>query len=157
MARKIAIYPERCVGCRLCSLACSLTKTGECGLANARIWVAHFGEESRYVPATCTHCEDAWCIKACPCDAISRETGGHRTVIDADLCDGCLLCTAACPFEAIVHPPPAGKAVLCDECGGDPYCVKFCPTAAITWEEEDSAQHRRRLETGRRIAAAREE
>ena len=39
MARRIAIEPQRCIGCRLCSVACSITKTGAAGLAEARIWV----------------------------------------------------------------------------------------------------------------------
>lgn len=153
MARKLAIYPERCVGCRLCSIACSLIKTGECGLGAARIWVVHFGEVSRYIPVTCTHCEDAWCIRACPTGAISRQVGGHRTRIDETKCVGCRMCTMACPFGAITHLAPLGKAVKCDECDGEPYCVGFCPAGAIAWEEEGAVQHARRRDAARKLMA----
>ncbi len=153
MAHRLNVYPERCVGCRLCSVACSMVKTGECGLAAARIWVAHFGEESRYVPITCTHCEDAWCIRACPAGAITRRPGGRRTTIDDSRCVGCRACTLACPFGAVVHHAASGKAIKCDECDGEPYCVGFCPTGAIAWEDEGAVQHRRRLDTAQRLAA----
>jgi Fe-S-cluster-containing hydrogenase component 2 len=39
----------------------------------------------------------------------------------------------ACPFEAVFLDPRAEKAMVCDLCGGAPQCVKWCPTAALSF------------------------
>ena len=151
MARRISIEPERCIGCRLCALACSITKTGAAGLIDARIWLSHFGRESVYVPITCTHCAEPWCQRVCPTGAISRDPVTRLVLVDEASCIGCRLCTQACPFGAITYRTDTGKAIKCDTCEGDPACVKICPTQALRFEEEGTQQHARRRETARKL------
>jgi len=154
MARRIAIEPQRCIGCRLCSVACSITKTGAAGLAEARIWVAHFGRPSVYVPVTCTHCAEAWCERACPTGAIAREAGTGLVRLEESKCIGCRLCVQACPFGAVGYSEDRGRALKCDTCGGDPACARICPTHAVRFEQEGNLAHLRRRETALKLLAS---
>ena len=45
----------------------------------------------------------------------------------------------ACPFGAILVDPKTGDVVKCDLCGGDPTCVKVCPTRALLYVRADVA------------------
>ena len=137
MQKSLNISPEKCTGCLLCELACSLEHEGSFNPAKSRIKVIEFASLGRMVPYTCTQCADAWCVKACPVNAIviNHETGA-KEVIDA-LCVGCKVCTIACPFGAINYNADTGKVLKCDLCGGDPKCVEACPTAAIVYVDSD--------------------
>ena len=128
----------------MCVTACSLIKSGTCGPAASRIWALHFSEQARYVPLTCTQCAEAWCVSACPANAIAREGESETVRVNDDLCVGCRACTMACPFGAMLYHPPSRVAIKCDECGGDPACVRICPTGAIRFEDPDAAAGRTR-------------
>ena len=53
------VYPEKCTGCRECSLACSLNKFGECNPKKAAITVIR-DEFNRYeLPIICFQCLQA--------------------------------------------------------------------------------------------------
>jgi Fe-S-cluster-containing hydrogenase component 2 len=41
------------------------------------------------------------------------------------------LCQYACPFDAIRMHPSRHVAMICDLCGGDPQCVKYCVLGAL--------------------------
>jgi anaerobic carbon-monoxide dehydrogenase iron sulfur subunit len=119
----------------LCELACSWVQTGTFAPSKSLIRVQIFDEEASYAPYTCLQCEEAWCMSACPVNAIAvdPETGA-KVVID-HLCIGCHLCTIACPFGTVFTLPLTGKAAKCDLCGGQPACVAACPTSAIEYLE----------------------
>ena len=137
MIRALQIEPVKCTGCLQCEMACSYEKEGVFNPAKSRIKVFNFHEEGRMVPYTCTQCAEAWCLHACPVDAIrlDAETGA-KIVLDI-LCVGCKVCTIACPFGTINYNASAGVVVKCDLCEGDPECAKACPTDAITYVDAD--------------------
>ena len=137
MMRSLHISPEKCTGCLQCELACSLQHFGVFNPARSVIRVFNFHHEGRFVPYTCTQCSDAWCLHACPVDAIrtNPETGA-KEVFDSS-CVGCKVCTIACPFGTINYSQETGKVVKCDLCGGEPQCAKACPTSAITYVDAD--------------------
>ena len=137
MHKSLVIDPEKCTGCLQCELACSLDNEGAFNPSKSRIKVFKFHDEGRFVPYTCTQCADAWCMKACPVDAITvdRETGA-KVVSDA-LCVGCKVCTIACPFGTINYNQDTTKVIKCDLCEGSPACVEACPTSAITYVDAD--------------------
>jgi len=54
-------------------------------------------------------------------------------VVDYDICIGCRICVAACPFGAIGFDILANKVIKCDFCDGDPQCVRFCDVEAIQY------------------------
>lgn len=133
MQRALHIDPVKCTGCLQCEMACSYENEGVFNPAKSRIKVFSFHEEGRYVPYTCTQCDEAWCLHACPVDAIvfNAETGSKDVV--SDRCVGCKVCTIACPFGTVNYNSATGKVAKCDLCGGDPKCAEACPTDAITF------------------------
>ena len=137
MQKSLHIIAERCTGCLQCEMACSFQADGVFNPSRSRIKVFPLHDEGRFVPYTCTQCADAWCVKACPVDAIviNRETGAKEVL--EDVCVGCKVCTIACPFGTINYSQATGKVIKCDLCGGDPECVKACPTEAILYVDAD--------------------
>ena len=132
MQNSLYINPDACTGCHQCVLACSNEHGDDFSPIKSRIQVFRFEDEGRYVPYTCTQCDEAWCQKACPTNAITVDENGAKVVSNA-LCVGCKVCTIACPFGTINYNADTGKVNKCDLCGGDPACVKACPTDAITF------------------------
>ncbi len=135
--KSLSIDPLKCTGCLQCEMACSYENTGAFNPARSYIKVFNFEQEGRFVPYTCTQCEEAWCMRACPVDAISVDMTTGAKVVSDDMCVGCKVCTIACPFGTINYAQVTGKVVKCDLCGGDPACAKACPTDAITYVDAD--------------------
>ncbi len=133
MDKALVIDVGKCTGCRQCELACSYEHTGTFNPARSRITVFDFHEKGRFVPYTCTQCDQAWCQQVCPVGAITNEDGVK--VVDAAICVGCKVCTIACPFGTINYEPASGKVIKCDLCGGEPACAAACPTEAIVFTD----------------------
>jgi len=158
MLRALHIDPRKCTGCLQCEMACSYEHYGVFNPAKSVIRVFNFHQEGRFVPYTCTQCAEAWCLHACPVDAIqANPQTGAKVVMDA-LCVGCKVCTIACPFGTVNYNQQTGKVIKCDLCGGDPQCVQACPTAAITYVDADwTGLERMRAWAGRANAAVSEQ
>lgn len=137
MLKSLQIEPEKCTGCLQCEMACSYEATGMFNPSISRIKIFTFHEEGRFVPYTCTQCAEAWCMHACPVEAIviNKSTGAKEVL--ADVCVGCKVCTIACPFGTVNYDHDTRVAYKCDLCGGDPECAKACPTHAITYVDAD--------------------
>ena len=138
MLKSLHIDPLKCTGCLQCEMACSYESEGIFNPSKSRIKVFNFHEHGRFAPYTCTQCDEAWCMHACPVDAIviNLMTGAKDVVLDK--CVGCKVCTIACPFGTVNYNQATGKVAKCDLCGGDPQCVAACPTDAITFIDADA-------------------
>ena len=154
MLKALNIDPKKCTGCLQCEIACSMENTGAFGLSQSRIKVFKFHNEGRFVPYTCTQCAEAWCLKACPVDAISLDPETGAKVVNESTCVGCKVCTIACPFGTINYATDSGKVFKCDLCGGDPQCADACPTEAITYVDAGYAGLDRMREWANRTDAA---
>jgi len=85
----------------------------------------------------CMYCEDKPCLKVCPIDAVYVDNKDKNIKL-ADTCFGCVLCSEACPYDAIkinkkLADPirenvPNINTKLCRACGA---CVQACKTGAI--------------------------
>lgn len=82
-------------------------------------------------------------MQACPVDAIAYDAATGAKVILEAACVGCKVCTIACPFGTVNYNSDTGKVIKCDLCGGDPECVKACPTEAITYVDADQTGYER--------------
>ncbi len=137
MQKSLLIDPGKCTGCRQCEMACSNEKEGVFNPAKSRIRVFDFHTEAKFVPYTCTQCAQAWCMSACPVEAITVDASTGAKVVNDNTCVGCKVCTIACPFGTINYVTDSGKVAKCDLCGGDPACAKACPTGAIVYVDAD--------------------
>lgn len=130
--RALEIHPDKCTGCKQCELACSWVQVGQFQPAKSLIRVQVFDEQASYAPYACLQCDEAWCMHACPVNAIDVDAStGAKIVID-EVCVGCKLCVIACPFGTIFYDKGQDTAAKCDLCAGDPACAHACPTDAIT-------------------------
>lgn len=146
----IYTYPELCTGCRMCTLACSLKKHGSCNPKHAAIYVARDEFERWEYPIVCLQCEDPVCEAVCPQNAYTIEEG--VVIHDEEKCIGCRLCATLCPNAAV--NTMGSKILKCDQCGGDPECVKFCSTEAIKYLEETTELEQRRHALVNRLRSA---
>jgi formate dehydrogenase iron-sulfur subunit len=93
----------------------------------------------------CKHCTHAGCLDVCPTGALFRTEHG-TVVVQADVCNGCGYCVAACPFGVIERRADdkgdgtvstVGVAQKCTLCydrlteGQTPACAQACPTTSI--------------------------
>jgi formate dehydrogenase iron-sulfur subunit len=101
----------------------------------------------------CKHCLAAPCHQACPTGAIIQNEF-ENVYIQADICNGCSCCVAACPFGVITRSDLGGHSHKCTLCydrqrdGLEPACAKACPTQSIHFGpvEELREQARTRVE-----------
>lgn len=124
-----------CTGCRTCEIICSLSHDGECNPETSRIHILQREEHGLDLPVVCQQCHTPVCRTVCPANAIDRDAATGAMVVDAEKCTGCEACVFACYFGA-VNLRQVGKkrkAFMCDLCGGEPMCVKFCDTHAVSY------------------------
>ena len=134
----LRITPQRCTGCMRCEIACSYEQSGVFQPAKSVIRISPFEAHTSYAPYTCTQCDEAWCMVACPVNAITISPVGAKVILN-DLCVGCKLCTIACPYGTVFYDPDTDKAAKCNLCGGAPACASACPTQAIEYVDAESA------------------
>ncbi len=144
MKKTIKITPELCNGCRICTMACSLHKSGLFNPYNTGIWIDTDEATYHNTPNICRQCRNPVCVKACPAEKSwngkapfdppiyrDEETGIIHLDSSKETCLGCNECMNACPFGAIRLVPETMNLVKCDLCDGDPECVKSCPKGVL--------------------------
>ena len=89
MLKALNIDPGKCTGCLQCELACSFENEGVFNPSKSRIKVFNFHDQGRFVPYTCTQCDEAWCMHACPVDAIKLNKLTGAKEVNDNLCVGC--------------------------------------------------------------------
>ena len=126
---------DLCSGCRVCELICSMEHAGVFKPSISRIRVVKNDKLSIDVPLVCIQCESPACVNICPAKALSKDEETGIVRLNPDKCIGCNLCILKCPYHGVFKTPD-GVVVKCDLCGGDPRCVKYCPTGALQYVEE---------------------
>ena len=109
MQKSLHIDPGKCTGCLQCEMACSYEHTGTFNPSRSFIKVFTFHHEGRFAPYTCTQCDEAWCLHACPVEAITVDKATGAKVVNESTCVGCKVCTIACPFGTINYSQNTGK------------------------------------------------
>lgn len=148
MAHKfIVCNPTICNGCRICELACSMTKEGVFNSQISRIHNVRI-EPVLMLSISCRACEEPACIKVCQRQALQRLEETGTIAIDNPKCDGCGWCIEACKFGVITLNPSTKKVVMCDLCLElpKPKCVEFCPKEALSLSTPEIVAEKMRKE-----------
>ena len=130
--KRIKVKAENCAGCRQCEMVCSFQHNKKFSPSLARVTVHKNDRDGLDYPVMCHQCRQCPPIEACPTGAISKTAEGW-TWVDWQTCIGCGACVEACKYDAIKLTNE--KALICDLCGGEPECVKRCPTGALEYVE----------------------
>jgi carbon-monoxide dehydrogenase iron sulfur subunit len=154
MVKVLTVDFEKCTGCRLCEVVCSVKHEGVSNPSRSRVKVEKWEWEGLYVPVVCQQCERAPCMAACPVKAISRDEELGRVVVDYDVCIGCRTCVAICPFGAMSFDTVAKKVINCDLCDGEPACVSFCSVKAIDYIDSQRLGVSKKRDAARRLSDA---
>ena len=141
----------RCSGCQRCEMSCTLKNDGyvDQHIARVRVWDNYnFGSgvdtndgifgNCQFTVQSCKQCADPQCAKYCPVHAISADEETGARVVDEEVCVGCGMCTAACPWNMPRISSKTDKSTKCISCGR---CADQCPNGAIKFIDwEDIAQ-----------------
>jgi Fe-S-cluster-containing hydrogenase component 2 len=144
MAKILMIHPDKCSGCLNCEQACSYEKEKQFRPAAARVHVYSWEREGFSVAMMCQQCNDAPCASVCPTGAMHRVAGDTLIAYDKEKCIRCRMCVQACPFGNALYDSVTDSIVKCDTCGGDPACVRFCPSKALEWVDDDVSTRARK-------------
>ena len=129
----ISFKASLCDGCGDCMTACSEAKQGA-----SRISIVPGAKAGSFETAICRQCGDPKCVQVCPSGALDKDGGNGIIGWDASKCVDCLLCTAGCSYGGIAVDPKVARVAKCDQCDGDPACVKVCPTGALEFRKAGS-------------------
>ena len=154
MAKALYIDYQKCTGCRLCELVCSVSHDGFSNPARSRIKVMKWEAEGLYIPMSCQQCQDAPCMNVCPVKAISRDEEIGNVSVDYDVCIGCRSCVSVCPFGAMSFNIMERQVFKCDLCDGDPQCVRFCDMKAVDFVDVDEVSIAKKRSAAERLSVA---
>lgn len=135
---------SRCIGCLACTIVCKVNKgirTGPRPLDVIALGpVLKDGSlVGQFVFMPCFHCEEPWCVNACPTGAMKKRPEDGIVYVQQDLCVGCKCCVYACPWGAPQFDSEKGKVVKCDYCkdrldkGLKPACVTICISHCLSF------------------------
>lgn len=155
---------KKCIGCHSCEVACKSNKNLPVGPKLCQI-VAVGPKFIGPLPRTfftfmpCFHCENPWCVAACPTGAMQKRPGDGIVFVDENLCVGCKTCMSACPWGAPQWNHETGKVVKCDYCkdrvdaGLKPACVTVCTTHCLHFGAPEEVPPVRRERYAKAMAA----
>jgi len=135
---------SRCIGCNACTIACKEWHHIEAGTVK---WMrVHQWENGSFpnvelhtLPMMCLHCQKPVCVKACPNNALEKETKFGAVLVNQKKCSGERKCRQACPYGApqFASENPGQKMSKCNMCidrleqGKNPICVLSCSMRAL--------------------------
>ncbi len=117
---KIKVNKDKCSGCHLCEMICSLFHLGTINTEKSAIHI-HKDDlnTSLNSPILCRQCKKMNCLE----DRTGAEAQEKKKFLWKKAR------AEHCPFQAL--SALGGKAFHCDLCGGNPQCVKVCTPGAL--------------------------
>jgi len=152
MNKILVIDHEKCTGCRLCEMVCSVKHNDVNNPTRSRIHIIKWPEEGFNLPMVCQQCQDAPCIAVCPKEALTRDLALERVAWNYDLCIGCKMCVVACPFGGMGIDTVIRQVIKCDLCDGDPTCVRYCDPGALQFVPASSANLIKKRDAGLKLS-----
>jgi Fe-S-cluster-containing hydrogenase component 2 len=133
MKVRLKIDTEKCSGCRLCEMACSIHHLGVVNIRRSAIKVLKDDlKTGACQPVVCRQCKKMLCM-----DDDQPDTDPYRSrfVWESSF-------STSCPFDALGLWND--EVYHCDLCGGDPRCVSLCSTGAIRISDNDGKDDEQR-------------
>lgn len=152
MEMMLVVDHEKCTGCRLCEMVCSIKHTGANNPSRSRIHVMKWPMQGFELPMMCLQCKTAPCIPVCTKKALSYDTILTRVNLNHDLCIGCHMCVMTCPFGALGIDITTQRVIKCDLCDGEPACVRVCDPGAIQYLSAKSVELVKKRDAGLKIS-----
>jgi DMSO reductase iron-sulfur subunit len=163
---KYYIYHDvkRCIGCFSCESHCKAKNNLPVGPRFCQIIMVG-PKLVNNLPRTanifmpCFHCENPWCVTACPTGAMQKRQKDGIIFVDESVCIGCKSCITACPWGTPQWNPETGKATKCDYCmdrvdqGLKPACVTKCITQCLHFGKASEMPRIRRERYAREVAS----
>lgn len=117
---RIKVDREKCSGCHLCEMVCSLFHMGVMNPERSAIRIEKDDlATSVHRPIVCRQCKVMKCLDG---EEVKDKSEQGKFLWDPGRSD-------QCPFHALTVFE--GNAYHCDLCGGRPQCVKVCTPGAI--------------------------
>jgi Fe-S-cluster-containing hydrogenase component 2 len=149
--KTLYIDPDKCSGCRTCEIVCSLKNENRVRPDAARIKVISYKYQGLRVPITCQQCEDPACMAVCPVKALEKDLESGIVRHNKDKCIGCRACIAVCPFGGISFNSESKQVFKCEQCNGEPQCVRFCLDKAITYVDPADVSTKRKMKLAKEV------
>lgn len=139
---------SRCVGCRVCQIACKdrfdLQNAGPVPRRVATYEVGAYPDASLiHMSIGCNHCDNPACVANCPTGAMFKDSESGIVLHSDEVCIGCRACMMSCPYGAPQFEEEKSLIVKCDSCkalrgaGMNPVCVDACMMRALDFGELD--------------------
>lgn len=146
--KRIFIDPQKCDGCKNCSLACmeSHRQDGKTGIYTLQLQNPQNQSRNRilsdgkggYRPIFCRHCDIPDCAGACMSGALQKNMENGLVEYNPDQCAACYMCVMSCRYGVPAISPDRKRIIKCDFCSHlpeGPACVRACPKKAIEVRE----------------------
>jgi Fe-S-cluster-containing dehydrogenase component len=155
---------KNCIGCHACEIQCKSQKSLPVGPKLCRVVpvgpkLVGGKPKASYIFMSCHHCEEPWCVAACPTGAMQKRKKDGIVFVDLELCVGCKACISSCPWGAPQWNEETGTVVKCDYCmdridqGLAPACATICTTHCLTFGKPADNTEIRRERYAKAIAA----
>ena len=118
---KIKIDSQKCSGCHLCEMVCSLFHSGAIHIGKSAIRIQKDDlDMSLNTPLLCRQCKEMKCLdgeEGVSTQERKKFIWSHKRA-------------KRCPFDALTIL--SENAYHCDLCLGNPQCIKVCTPGALT-------------------------
>jgi Fe-S-cluster-containing hydrogenase component 2 len=117
---RISVDPEKCTGCHLCELVCSVFHLGVINPEKSAIRIQKDDlDTSISTPVVCRQCKEMRCLNG---ESVIAASAKQQFLWVKER-------AARCPFNSL--NVFGQEAYHCDLCAGHPQCVRVCTSEAI--------------------------
>jgi Fe-S-cluster-containing hydrogenase component 2 len=117
---RISVNRDKCTGCHLCELACSLYHLGIINPEKSAIRIRKDDlNTSMNTPLVCRQCKEMKCLEG---EDVSEALAKKQFRWETERAE-------RCPFDALAVL--GSDAYHCNLCAGHPQCVRVCTSEAI--------------------------